>query len=229
MTAHSVPVRAAPLTLLFLGLTAAFVGYFQAWLPGPAAGLQIIGIEMGEWIKFLGAGPRRDLFYLPPIAIGLVIALVASTWPNDRPHTWIARGLAVAVSLLSFPAIAAIQMEPSSEWLLRLAMIVLVGVTAVVGAFFSRRGGVSPWPWLFMAAVSLLGAVLPTFQYFAFRPVAEEIMRRSIGIGLGVWLSAGGLLVVAAVALMEFFRLRRRQQKRQSLERRLSSDEPVRL
>lgn len=209
MNAYSTTVRGAPLTLLFLGLTAAFIGYFRVWLPGPAAGLQIIGIEMGEWIKFLGVGSRRDLFYLPPIAVGLVIALMASTWPNDRPHTWVARGMAVAVSLLSFPAIAAIRLEPSSEWLMRLAMIVLVGIVAVVGAFFPRRAVASPWPWLFMSAVSLLGAVLPTVQYLAVRPVAEEIMRRSIGIGAGVWLSAGGLLIVAAVALIEFFRLRR--------------------
>lgn len=229
MTAHPALVRRALLALLFLGLTAAFIGYFRVWLPGPAAGLQLIGIEMGEWIKFLGIGPRRDLFYLPPIAIGLVIALLASTWPNNRPHTWVARGVAVAVSLLSFPAIAAVRLEPSSEWLMRLAMIMLVGVTAVVGAFFSRRAAASPWPWLLISAVSLLGTVLPTVQYFTVRTVAEGIMRRSIGIGAGVWLSAGGLLVVAAVALLEFFRLRRTQQKRQSPERRLSSDEPIRL
>lgn len=203
--------RGMPRLLLFLGLTAALVGYFQIWLPGPAAGLQIIGIEMGEWIKFLGTGPRRDLFYLPPIAIGLVIALLASTWPNNRPRTWIARGLAVAVAMLSFPAIAVIQLEPSGEWLLRLSLIGLVAFVAGAGALFSRRAAVSPWLWLSIAVVATLGAVLPALQYFAVRPVVEEIMRRSIGIGLGVWINTVGLLLVAAVALAEFFNRRRTQ------------------
>ena len=203
--------RGMPRLLLFLGLTAAFVGYFRIWLPGPAAGLQIIGLEMGEWIKFLGVGPRRDLFYLPPIAMGLVIALLASTWPNDRPRTWVARGLAVAVAMLSFPAIAVIQLEPPSEWLLRLGLIALVAVVAVAGALFSRRAAALPWIWLPIAAVAVLGAMLPTLQYFAVRPVVEAIMRRPIGIGLGVWINSAGLLLVAAVALTEFFKLRRAQ------------------
>ncbi len=84
-----------PLTPVFLGLTAILVGYFLVWLPGPSAGLRLIGIELGEWIKFLGVGSRRDLFYLPPIVVGLVLGLVAATWPNDRPQTWLARALAV--------------------------------------------------------------------------------------------------------------------------------------
>lgn len=203
------PIHRRSLALLFMGLSAVFVGYFQVWLPGPAAGLQIIGLEMGEWIKFLGVGRGRDLFYLPPVAMGLVIALLASIWPNGRPHTWVARGIAVAVALLSFPAVASIQLEPSSEWLLRLALIGLVVVVAVLGALFNQRAAASPWIWLLIAAVALLGAALPTAEYFAVRPVVEEIMRRPIGTGLGVWLNAIGSLLVAAVALGTFLKARR--------------------
>ena len=83
------------LNLLFLGLTAILAGYFMVWLPGPSAGLQLIGIEVGEWIKFLGIGAGRNWFYLPPIVIGLTLALLAATWPNGRIQTWMARGLAV--------------------------------------------------------------------------------------------------------------------------------------
>lgn len=219
MNALSPRVRDTSLILLFLGLTAIFVGYFQIWLPGPAAGLQIIGIEMGEWIKFLGVGPRRDLFYLPPIVAGLVISLLASTWPNDRWQTWVARGVAVAVALLSFPAIASIQFEPSSEWLLRLGLIGFVVVVTALGALLPKRAVASPWPWLLMTIVALLGAILSTIQFFAIRPIVEEILRRSIGIGLGVWLNVTGSLVVAIVALVIFFASRRGQQKRQPTDR----------
>ena len=82
------------LNTLFLGLTAMFVGYFLTWLPGPAAGLQIIGLEMGEGIKFLGVGGGRNWFYLPPIARGAIVALLAAMLPNDDWRTWLARFLA---------------------------------------------------------------------------------------------------------------------------------------
>jgi hypothetical protein len=201
------------LNLLFLGLTAVFVGYFLVWLPGPGAGLQLIGIEIGEWIKFLGVGPRRNLFYLPPIVLGLALALLAATWPNERLQTWVARGLAVAIALLSFPAIAAIQLEPSSEWLLRLLLIGVVAAVSVIGAAVAARDPGSPWPWLLIAAVAVPGAILPTLQYITVRPVVEEIMRRSLGIGPGVWLNAAGCLVMAAVALAEFLIVRRAAKK----------------
>ncbi|MBK7179447.1 MAG: hypothetical protein IPH82_20095 [Chloroflexi bacterium] len=41
-----------PAALIALGLTAVFVGYLAVWLPGPAVGLQFLGVELGEWVKF---------------------------------------------------------------------------------------------------------------------------------------------------------------------------------
>lgn len=186
--------------------------------------MQLIGIEIGEWIKFLGVGPRRDLFYLPPIVLGLALALLAATWPNNRPQTWVARGLAVAVALLAFPAIAAIQLEPSSEWLFRLMLISVVVFVAAIGAAVAARAPGSLWPWLMMAIVTALGALLPTLQYLAVRPLVEEIMRRPIGIGLGVWLNAAGCLLAATMVLVEFA-ARVEEKKRQPPAERLPSDE----
>ena len=40
-------------TILLLGLTAVFIGYLMVWLPGPGAGLSFLGIELGEWVKFI--------------------------------------------------------------------------------------------------------------------------------------------------------------------------------
>jgi hypothetical protein len=215
--------RAARLNLLFIGLTMVFVGYFQVWLPGPGAGLQLIGIELGEWIKFLGVGPRRDLFYLPPIAIGLLLALLAATWPNERLQTWVARLLAVAVALLAFPALAAIQLEPAREWLARLLLIGSVIATTISGALLARRLAGSSWLWLLMAVVALLGALLPTWQYLSVRPVAEGLMRRSLAVGPGVWLNATGFLLVALVCLAHW--ASSLQTKRQSPVGRLSLDD----
>jgi hypothetical protein len=209
------------MNILFLGLTAMFVGYFMVWLPGPSAGLQLIGVEIGEWIKFLGVGAGRDLFYLPPIVLGLALALLAATWPN-HPRTWLARGLAVAVSLLAFPAIAAIQQEPPGQWLARLLAIGSVALVAAFGAVIARRSPDSPWPWLLMTAVILMGVILPTWQYLSVRSVVEEIMRRPIGIGAGVWMNAVGGLLAASAAFSIFLATWRK--RKQPSGGRLSGD-----
>ena len=191
------------LNLLFLGLTAILAGYFMVWLPGPSAGLQLIGIEVGEWIKFLGIGAGRNWFYLPPIVIGLTLALLAATWPNGRIQTWMARGLAIAAAMLAIPALAAIQLEPPSEWLARLLAIALVGVVALAGAIPAQRWRDSDWIWLLVVAVALAGAIVPTVQYLIVRPAAEASLLRPVGVGVGVWLNAIGSLLVAAAALAE--------------------------
>jgi hypothetical protein len=191
-------------------LTLIFIGYFQVWLPGPGAGLQLIGIEIGEWIKFLGVGSRRNYFYLPPIVLGLLIALLSALLPNGRWQTWVARGLAIAVALLAFPAIAAIQLEPASEWLARLLMIALVVILVALVSLFSVRSAGSSWPWFLMALVAVSGLVLPTIQYLAVRPVVEDVMQRDIGIGPGLWLNLFGCLIVMAVSLFEFAAGRRK-------------------
>ncbi len=196
------------LNLLFVGLTVILAGYLMVWLPGPSAGLQLIGIEVGEWIKFLGIGAGRNWFYLPPIVIGLTLALLAATWPNGRIQTWMARGLAIAAAMLAIPALAAIQLEPPSEWLARLLAIALVGVVALAGAIPAQRWRDSDWIWLLVVAVALAGAIVPTVQYLIVRPAAEALLLRPVGVGVGVWLNAIGSLLVAAAALTEISRKR---------------------
>lgn len=195
-------------TVFSLAATAILLAYFLPWLPHPAVGLRLIGLEMGEWVKFLPqvqsgevvAG--RNLFYLPPITLGLMLALWTAGWPNGRWQTWLMRGLAVFVSLLAFPALEAIRDEPNSEWVLRLS---LIGGVALVAAL-SGLGGRLPaiLPWLFIAVLALLGAALPTWAYLAVRPVIADWLRAPIGIGPGVWLNLVGHLGVALVALYKF-------------------------
>ena len=191
------------LNTLFLGLTAMFVGYFLTWLPGPATGLQIIGLEMGEWIKFLGVGLGRNWFYLPPIAMGAIVALLAAVWPNDDWRTWLARLLAIAIALLAFPAIAAIQMEPRSEWLARLIAIGIVIIIAIGGSLIKRRESTTWWAWLTIAVIAFLGGLLPTAQYFLVRPVVEGILKQNLSIGIGIWLNPAGALLVGTMAIYE--------------------------
>ena len=126
-------VGSGRLNLLFLGLTAIVAGYFLIWLPGPSVGLQLIGIELGEWIKFLGIGSQRNWFYLPPIVAGMTIALLAAMWPNDRVRTWLSRGLAVAVAMLRAPAVGAFLAGDAAALVLRLGAAHAGGVDHGLG------------------------------------------------------------------------------------------------
>jgi hypothetical protein len=192
-------------TLFSLAATAILLAYFLPWLPHPAVGLRLIGLEMGEWVKFLPqvrsgeVAAGRNLFYLPPITLGLMLALSTANWPNGRWQTWLMRGLAVSVSLLAFPALEAIRDEPSSEWLLRLLLIGGVLLVAVL----SGLGGRLPaaLPWLLIALLALLGSLLPTWAYLAVRPVIADLLRAPLGLGPGVWLNLLGHLAAGAVAL----------------------------
>jgi hypothetical protein len=182
--------------MLWAGLTAVLIGYLTVWLPGPAAGLRLIGLELGEWIKFLGVGQSRNYFYTPPILLGLIMVLITARWPGGRWQTWAFRGLAVMVSLLAFPAVAAITTEPRSEWLVRLVCISLVVAAVLLVGLVPGRG----WAWWGVLVLGVLGFVLPLWQYALVQPVVAGILQQPIGIGLGLWLNSGGFLVIALVA-----------------------------
>ena len=199
--------------LLFLGFTAIFIAFFMVWLPHEAAGLSFIGLEMGEQAKFLPqvrAGqilPGRSLFYVPPVSLGLMLALLSSTWPNRRWQTWVARGLAVLVSLLAFPALEAIGTEPA-EWLWRVLMIALVFLVVALSGLAARLPA-----WLLLSLigfVALAGAILPTWVYLAVRAAFANLLRGEVGIGPGVWLNLGGHLLIVGVAGARLLRRRSR-------------------
>jgi hypothetical protein len=189
---------------LWAGFTLILAGYLMVWLPQPVAGLSLIGLEMGEWVKFLpqsqaGEVPDRNLFYLPPILLGMMMALWTAGWPNGRWQTWAMRALAATVSLLAFPAIEAIRFEPPSEWALRIGSVGLVGAAAVLSSVMSRLPG-KALP-LLLLLLALLGLVLPLWAYVATRPVIAALLQTEVGVGPGLVLHVVGNLLSAAAGI----------------------------
>lgn len=196
-------------TVLYLAFTAVLAGYLMTWYRHPAVGLSLIGLDISEWVKFLpqmqaGQVVNRNWFYLPPILLGLLMALSTAGWSNRRWQTWLMRGLAVAVSLLAFPAIEAIRFEAASEWRTRIMWIGLVGVVALLAAVLGR------WPrivLLLMLMVAVAGVLLPTYAYFSVQPLINSLLvvgeaGWQIGrIGLGFVLTVGGFLTAAGVMI----------------------------
>lgn len=195
--------------LLLAGLTAVFVGYLSVWLPGPAAGLQFLGVELGEWIKFLGVGAIRDLFYMPPIVLGLMLSVLTMAWDNGRWQTWLMRGLALLVSLLAFPAFEDVMGASRHEYLLRVALICLVSLTIVLATLFGKRV-VSQWvwlSWLLLAILGLVGVALPLWYYISqVQPYVSGVLGVSVGVGWGLILNAVGCVGITAVSLWQLKR-----------------------
>jgi hypothetical protein len=194
-----------PQLLLLAGFTAVFTGYLTVWLAGPSAGLSFIGVEMGEWIKFMGMGPRRNWFYLPPVSLGLMLAVWTVGWPNSRWQTWLMRAVAVAVCLLSFPALEDLTGHFSHEYTPRVWAIGLVVVVAGVSGLIGRGSQAVRLKWLAIALLALIGYVLPVWVYGQARAAVSTVVGLPVGSGLGIWLNGFGCTAATLAALKQFF------------------------
>ena len=192
-------------TVFLLGFTAILMGYLMVWLPGPSAGLQFLGIEMGEWTKFFGLGVKRNWFYLPPLTLALMMLFFTVGWQNGRFQTWVFRGVAVAVSLLAFPALEDLMGPARSEYLSRVAGIGLVVVVAMLLLLLGRheRPLLRSMSWGLMAVAGVIGLVWPTLIYWEVRPFASELMRVPLGYGPGFWLNLFGHALIFVLALSQ--------------------------
>lgn len=186
------------------GITAVFLGYLSVWIPGPSAGLQFIGVEVGEWLKFLGVGPIRNVFYLPPITLGSIIVLFSYGWSNRRMQSWIWRGIGCAIAVLSFPALEDITGSTQAEYWPRIWWIgAVLGLAVVVTSlrFLQRDVRGQTAVYLLIALIGIVGAMYPTWLYNAVRPTISLIMGNNVGVGLGVWLNGAGHIFLSLVAL----------------------------
>jgi hypothetical protein len=193
-------------TLLILGFTAVFVGYLSVWLRGPGVGLSFLGVEMGEWFKFLGLGPRRDLFYLPPITLGLMLAVWTMTWPATEGFDWRAwtvRALAVFVSLLAVPAVEDISGPVREQYILRVVLIGVVILVALLSGFWQPVGGWRRLPWLLITALALISALLPSWLYLQVQPFLSDILGVPLSAGLGLWLNVLGNALIVITTLSQ--------------------------
>ncbi|NOX64162.1 MAG: hypothetical protein GXP42_19835 [Chloroflexi bacterium] len=86
---------------LGLGLLLLFLGYWRPWLPHPAAGLNILGVDLPEYVKFIpevryGQTPvNRLVFFGPLLALAFGLVLLASLQRSSTPW-WLRTGLAAA-------------------------------------------------------------------------------------------------------------------------------------
>ena len=191
-------------TWFLIGIALALIGYWGPWVNHKTAALVLSGLDMAEFVKFL-PGVRsgtelmiRELFYLPPLAAALCLALIGSN-RHWRYALW-ARAImvmaAVALAIIVLPPYPFIFQALSSDEFRRQLLMAAGCLVAIAGTLLYRRLPKAIVAGL-LIAISLVGAIPPVWQFFSIRGALDSVYGQPIHVGWGLWLMAVGFLVVA--------------------------------
>jgi len=201
--------RTITLAAVLLGLAALALGYWGRWISHPAAGLNILGVDLPEYVKFVpearyGAiSINRLVFFGPPVALALGLILFASM----RLHLsiWL-RGLAgvlavpVALSMLPPAWTPGLLMTPEfrAQTLAIMALsaaVFLIPLWKALLPDWLRGGlfifvGLLPWP-----ALSAFYKLLPALEKLYSHPLKPGPGVFFLAIGMLLMFVSGGLLI----------------------------------
>lgn len=195
--------------LLPLSVLAVLAGYLGPWVDHPVAGLAILGLDLGEYVKFLtpvrsgAVSLWREGFYLPLLAASLACSLMA--FRRELAYPWLVRALLLAASV-----VAALNLLPPAWTPQRMLTPEFqqqaIWLALCLGAMiFSPFLALLP-RWLgaaVVAALSLAALVLPPWQFFQVLPAIAELYNHPLAPGWGLFVMGLGLggLFAAAVLL----------------------------
>ena len=202
--------------LLPLGWVAATVGYFGPWIAHGTAALTLSGVDMAEFVKFLpqvldgSLGAIRELFYLPPLAVVVSLALLVGSRTLRYPWYFRVLGLiaAVPISLQLLPPAWSIGSLMSAEFRLQ---TMALGLSWILLAGFWLLGRLPLWlASMLSAATSLAALVLPSWQFLMVKPAIDLVYRTVPAIGWGFLVCTTGLAVMTVASGVLVLRSRRR-------------------
>jgi hypothetical protein len=188
-----------------LGVLLALVGYWGPWVDHKTAALVLSGLDMSEYVKFLtevrGGSTLviRELFYLPPLAAALCLALLVG-WPR---YPLILRAimlsLAVGLCLVVLPPYPFVLHALSSpefrgQFILSALCLLLIAASPLYRRLPARLA--KP----VLIALALLGAIPAMSQFFAVRPALNRAYGWPVQIGWGLWVMVVGFAFVIAAA-----------------------------
>lgn len=190
------------------GLALAGIGYWGPWVGHKAAALVLLGLDLGEFVKFLpqvrsGAlGLQREVFYLPAIALSLMVTATAY-----RRYTGLGRkarcvlsAIAISVALAMLPPAWTPTLLQTAEFRLQTGIITACVLLALTGPIWCRLphdllGGAT-------IAMAMLAAIVPLWQFVRVLPAIQIAYGRPPTIGWGpVVMVVGWLLCVAAESI----------------------------
>jgi hypothetical protein len=212
--------------LLPVGWVLAAAGYYGPWIAHGTAALTLSGVDMGEFVKFLpGAldGPAlstangspavvRQIFYLPPLAVVIGVALLAGSrrlhfaWPLQA----LLLILAVPVSLQLLPPAWSPASLTTAEF--RLQTIAL-GACWLLLAGFWLLGQVPPWlAGTLAGALALAAGILSAWQFLLVKPAVDAVYHTPPAVGWGFVVCLAGLAVTVVACVTFVVRARPRSE-----------------
>ena len=194
-------IRLTTIITILLALLFLAFGYWGRWVTHPAAGLNILGVDLPEYVKFVpearyGVIPiNRMVFFAMPVSLALGLILFASL--RMRVSVWL-RGLA---GLLAIPV--ALSMLPPA-WTPGLLMTPEFRTqTLVIMALIAATFLIPLWKqiipdWLRGGLFILLGlAPLPALSaFFKLMPALEKLYNHPLKPGPGVYFLVVGMLLM---------------------------------
>jgi hypothetical protein len=191
--------------LLPLGWLLAAAGYYGPWIAHATAALTLSGVDMAEFVKFLpavrdGTLPiARQLFYLPPVAVVVGVALLVTS--RRLAYPWLLRLLALALcvplSLQLLPPAWSPASLGTPEF--RLQALAL-GLCWLLLAASWLLGRLPAWlSGLFIAVLALAAGALSTWQLLLAKPYVDAVYGTAPALGWGFFLCLAGLAIMALV------------------------------
>jgi uncharacterized membrane protein YidH (DUF202 family) len=193
---------------LAVGLLCLASGYWGAWLPHPAAGLAILGLDLAEYVKFVPEvrsghiALRREVFYNPLITLALGLIGLGTLRALRLP-----RWLRVSLVLLAVPV--ALSMLPPAwtpaslrtpEFRLQTTVMALLLAAVPLAPLLYRY---VPDP--IRGLVLLVLAVLPVPAIVGFLrllPALERLYHRPLQPGPALYLTGVGAVLIAIAGLL---------------------------
>jgi hypothetical protein len=184
-------IRERGIGIRILGLILIIAGYFGPWVPHKTAALAVTGLELAEFAKFFPqvqggtVSLSRELFYLPLIAVFILLALLAgrlTRWQAGKPAPHRLARLIVPLLLAA---------------LLLVALLPYSIVDAVRRAFTTRSPIVLDPPYARQSALVVAGVVL-----ILLAPLARRLPRRAVGILFALLALAAAVPVLWQFALL---------------------------
>jgi hypothetical protein len=211
------PQLAAVRLLLPMGWLLTAIGYYGPWVLHKTAALTLSGVDMGEFVKFLpgvvdgSLAVIRQFFYLPPFATVASVALLVGAQRLRYPR--FVRALALALSLpvslqLLPPAWSPASLVTPEFRLQTLAL----GLSWLLLAAFWLLGRLPAWlSGMLSAALSLVAALVGTWQFLLVKPAIDQVYRSAPDIGWGFFACISGLLLMTGIEIQFVLRTRRRR------------------
>ena len=183
------------------------IGYFGPWVNHRVAGLVIMGLDLGEYVKFLPEVRNgqitlwREGFYLPLVTVSLAFSL--SSFRKQFNYHWVVRSLLIAVAMM-----AALNLLPPAWTPDRLIIPEFRLQTTALGlclaaVAFSPFLGLLPAriAATFIVLLSGLALWFPIRDFLAVLPLLSGLYHHPLQPGWGMFVMAGGLVLLAGASV----------------------------